>query len=182
MGALFIPRRWCSPAWGPTPCGTRRFSAASPVPRYCIPSCEADGDETPSRVHSRSPVRSSPDLWSPDGAGTLGPHPDASHPAVTHDARQGRRQALSTDLELHLRHQPNLHNAFTHSVRPRVAPGTPSPWGSRPVGDPVVRPRCTCRARRRPPTHLLAGPRWAVSIAVEAARPGQPRPGTAWRR
>jgi hypothetical protein len=45
--------------------------------------------------------------------------------------------------------------------------GTPSPWGSRPVGDPVVRLRCTCRARRRPPTHLLDHPRWAAFRATE---------------
>ena len=132
MGALFIPRRWCSPAWGPTPYGTCHFPAASPVPRCCIPSCEADGDETPSRVHSRSPVRSSPGLWSPDGTGTLGRHTDASHPAVTRDARQGRRQALSTGLELHLRHRRTSIDAFTHNVRPRVAPAAPSRPG--PIG------------------------------------------------
>src|SRR6266498_1241547 len=56
---------------------------------------------------------------------TLGPHPDASHPAVTRDARQGRRQALSTGLELHLRHRRTSVDVFTHTVRPRVAPGPP---------------------------------------------------------
>jgi hypothetical protein len=131
VDALFIPRRWCSPAWGPTPYGTCHFSAASPVPRCFTPSCEADGDETPSRVHSRSPARSSPGLSSPDGTGTLGPSPDASHPAVTRDARQGRRQALSTGLELHLRHR-RTSNRCDHSQRATScrtggsAPSTPS--------------------------------------------------------
>ena len=56
----------------------------------------------------------------------LGLHPDASHPAVTHNARQGRRQALSTGLELHLRHCRTSIGVFTHNVRPRVAPTAPS--------------------------------------------------------
>jgi hypothetical protein len=55
----------------------------------------------------------------------LGLHPDASHPAVTHNARQGRRQALSTGLELHLRHCRTSIGVLTHNVRPRVAPATP---------------------------------------------------------
>ena len=140
MDALFIPRRWCSPAWGPTPYGTCHFPAASPVPRCCIPSCEADGDETPSRVHSRSPVRSSPGLWSPDGTETLGPSPDASHPAVTRDARQGRRQALSTGPELHLRHRRTSINAFTHNGE--VGPGRGAGLSAGPF------PRAASRTRR----------------------------------
>ena len=36
-----------------------------------------------------SPVRSSPCLWLPDGTGTLGLLPGASHPAVTGEARPG---------------------------------------------------------------------------------------------
>jgi hypothetical protein len=52
---------------------------------------------------------------------------------------------------------------------PTTTMGTPSPAGSRPVGDPAVRLRPTCRARRRPPTHLLARPRWAAPCAMEVA-------------
>ena len=33
----------------------------------------------------------------------------------------------------------------------------------------MVRLRCTCRARRRPPTHLLNHPRWAAFRATEVA-------------
>lgn len=48
--------------------------------------------------------------------------------------------------------------------------GTPSPWGSRPVGDPAVRLRCTYRARRRPPTHPLNRPRWTAPRATKVVR------------
>jgi hypothetical protein len=48
--------------------------------------------------------------------------------------------------------------------------GHSSPWGSRPVGDPAVRLRCTSRARRRPPTHPLTPPRWRTLRATEVAR------------
>ncbi len=47
--------------------------------------------------------------------------------------------------------------------------GTPSPWGSRPVGDPAGRLRRTSRARRWPPTHLLDHPRGAAPGALEVA-------------
>ena len=46
-------------------------------------------NETSSRVHSRSPVRSSPRLWPPDGTRALGLLPGAPHPAVASDARPG---------------------------------------------------------------------------------------------
>src|SRR5260370_188216 len=41
--------------------------------------------------------------------------------------------------------------------------------GLAPAGDPAVRPRRTCRARHRPPTHLLNRPRWAAPRVTEAA-------------
>src|SRR5262249_3088164 len=47
--------------------------------------------------------------------------------------------------------------------------GHSSPWGSHPVGDPAVRLRCTCRARRRPPTHPLPPPHWRTPHATEVA-------------
>jgi hypothetical protein len=70
------------------------------------------------------------------------------------DARQGGDRPSSTGLKLRLRHQPNLRSArLLINVRPRVAiaptttMGTPSPWGSRPAGDPafvpVIRPSTT---------------------------------------
>lgn len=46
-------------------------------------------NEASSRVHLRSPVRSSPRLWPPDGTVTLGLLPGASHPAVASDACPG---------------------------------------------------------------------------------------------
>src|SRR3954451_6635078 len=67
-------------------------------------------------------------------------------------------------------------------VAPETTTGTPSPWGSRPVGDPAVRPRRTCRARRRPPTHLLDRPRWAALRAREVARSHGSCPGMTRRR
>ena len=77
----------------------------------------------------------------------LGLHPDASHPAVTHNARQGRRQALSTGLELHLRHCRTSIGVFTHNVRPRVAPAAP-PHPAHSAVDVPIPPRLAgCRPR-----------------------------------
>ena len=64
-------------------------SGQSLHPAGHIPSAGLERDEASSGVHSRSPVRSSPRLWPPDGTGALGLLPRASHPAVTRDARQG---------------------------------------------------------------------------------------------
>jgi hypothetical protein len=136
VGALFIPGRWCSPARSPTPCGTCRFPATSPVPPLPHPIGGGDGDETSTRIHHIHPsgllLACSPRMEREP----LGLHLGAPHPAVTRDARRGRRQAMSTGLELHLRHRTSI-DVFTHYVRPRVAPGPPSPWDSRPVGDPM---------------------------------------------
>jgi hypothetical protein len=60
--------------------------------------------------------------------------------------------------------------------------GTPSPWGSRPVGDPVVRLRRTYRARLRPPIHPLDRPRWTALRATEVARSHGSCPSMARRR
>jgi hypothetical protein len=60
--------------------------------------------------------------------------------------------------------------------------GHSSPWGSRPVGDPAVRLRCTYRARRRPPTHPLHPPHWRAPRATEVARSHGSCPGMARRR
>ena len=54
--------------------------------------------------------------------------------------------------------------------------------GLAPVGDPAVRLRHTYRARRRPPTHPLDHPRWAVLRATEVARSHGSCPGMARRR
>jgi len=67
----------------------RRQQRPAPAPRHHNPPAVAHLNEASSRVHSRSPVRPSPCLWLPDGAGALGREPRASHPAVTRDARQG---------------------------------------------------------------------------------------------
>ena len=68
--------------------GTCRFSTASPIPRWSIPSAGA-GITKHTKIHSRSPVRPSPCPPSPDGTKRLRLLPWASHPTVTHDARQG---------------------------------------------------------------------------------------------
>lgn len=84
------------PAASESPAGTRRFTAASPQPQQCVPSKGAQRNEASSRVHVCSPVRSSPCLWTPDGAGSLGLLPGAPHPTVTSDARPGEDARSST--------------------------------------------------------------------------------------
>ena len=54
--------------------GTCRFSTASPVPRWSIPSAGA-GITKHTKIHLRSPVRSSPCPPSPDGTGTASASP-----------------------------------------------------------------------------------------------------------
>ena len=55
----------------------RSGQPCTPLPR---PIGGAWDHETSSGVHSRSPVRSSPDLWLPDGTKTLGSHHLSSAP------------------------------------------------------------------------------------------------------
>ena len=78
------------------PAASQRRGPCTPV---LLPPAGAQRNEASSRVHWRSPVRSSPCLWSPGGAGALGLLPEASHPAVTSDARPGgdRPWALAWD-------------------------------------------------------------------------------------
>jgi hypothetical protein len=66
--------------------------------RWNISSADLNDDEATSRVHSRSPARSFPHPWPPDGTRALRLEPWASHPAVTRDARQGGNRPPSTDL------------------------------------------------------------------------------------
>ena len=71
-----------------------------------------------------SPVRPSPRVSPPGWNGPPSAFPRASHPADQEpdDARRGGDRPPSTDLEQHLRHQPNLQSgASTRGVRPRVA-------------------------------------------------------------
>jgi hypothetical protein len=72
-------------------------------------------DEASSRIHSRSPVRSCPDLGWPDGSASPSALPLASHPAVTDGARRDWAQASGTCLG-----REALPS--TPPVRPRVAP------------------------------------------------------------
>lgn len=44
----------------------------------------------------------------------------------------------------------------------------------------MVRPRCTYRARRRPPTHLLGPPHWRAPHVAEVARSHGSCPDTTW--
>ena len=90
----------------------------------------------------RRAVRSSPRLSPPDRTGTPWAFPRASHPANQEpdDARRGGDRPSSTDLELHAQHHisRSSNRAFTHYVRPRVAP--PEPAAS------LVRRGCCFRA------------------------------------
>ena len=47
---------------------------------------------------------------------------------------------------------------------------TPSPWASRPVGDPMFHSGGTYRARRRCPMHDLEYPHWASPIVQDVPR------------
>ena len=65
-----------------------------------------------------------PSRVAPGWNGSPRAFPRASHPADQEpdDARRGGDRPLSTGLEQHLRHQPNLQSCvFTRGVRPRVA-------------------------------------------------------------
>jgi len=53
----------------PAPAASQR---PVPAPRWSLPPVGAQLDEASSRVHLRSPVRSSPCLWPPDGTEALG--------------------------------------------------------------------------------------------------------------
>jgi len=78
--------------------------------------------------------------------------PDASHPAVTRDARQGRSQALSTGLELHLRHR-RTSNRCVHSQRATSC----RTGGSAPPG--LFGSRCAYPHPRKPGCPTRRGPR-----------------------
>ena len=95
------------------------------------------------RVHTNSPVRSSPRLTLPDGTGASWALPRASHPALTGDARRGGDRSSSTDLKHALRHRPSLQSCvFTQCVRPRVARDNAAAGGCRSLGaDPLSRGR-----------------------------------------
>jgi len=73
------------------------------------------------RVHSRSPVRSSPcPVAPPDGTGALGRLPRAPHPQQARPARRtpGRGPIPNTDQELRTRHNRPPICAFTQHARP----------------------------------------------------------------
>ena len=70
------------------PIAACRFPTASPAPRYCT-IAGVHPDEAFPAVHSRSPVRPSPHLRTPDGTESAWAFPPAPHPAVTGGARQG---------------------------------------------------------------------------------------------
>ena len=87
------------------PLGTRRFPTASPTALLKQPIDRASAvTRHQPRVHSRSPVRSSPRPWLPGWNRGPPAFPRAPHPAVTSNARQGRGQASSTRPGLHHRH------------------------------------------------------------------------------
>jgi hypothetical protein len=96
-----------------------------PTTRALIPSSRAHDHEASTGVHLRSPVRSSPrPVAPPDGTGSLGLVPRASHPQQAGPVgRTSRRGPISnTDQELRTRHNRPPICAFTPHARLRVAP------------------------------------------------------------
>ena len=93
-----------SAAGSESPAVACRFAAASPAPSATshLRGYRSRGIH---QEFAHSPVRPSPRLWRPDGAGALGLLPYASDPAVTSNARQGGDRPLSTGPELHDHHR-----------------------------------------------------------------------------
>lgn len=93
VGVLFIPEPWCPSATDLRPfrldVGTLDPTslAHNAVLVSHRPACW--NDETSSRIRSRSPGPSSPDLRRVDSSLVSWAFPPAPHPAVTSDARGG---------------------------------------------------------------------------------------------
>ena len=107
-----------------SPASACRITATRPYAPPRPPSMRSCASRSINKGSSNSPVRSSPRLWHPDGAGALGLEPRASHPAITRSARRGGDRPSSTSLKhaLRHRHRPSLQSCvFTQCVRPRVA-------------------------------------------------------------
>jgi len=100
--------RWCAPA---RPNTIRAAPAALqrpvPISRWCIPSSGSAHDEASSRVHVIHPS-GLPQPVTPGWNRDPWALPQASHPAVTRDARRGGDGPCALDRALHLRHQSNL--------------------------------------------------------------------------
>ncbi len=92
--------------------------------------------EASTRVHTISPVRSSPRLWLPDETGALGLEPRASHPALTSDARRsGDRQVIEHGPEstLYVTIDSSLQSCVDLSMRATSRRTRPSSSEDRPV-------------------------------------------------
>ena len=76
-----------------SPAAACRLAAAVPVPPSSNPPPEASYHEASSRVHGRSPVRPSPRLWPPGGAGALGLVPPSFTPRRYRRCMSGWGQA-----------------------------------------------------------------------------------------
>jgi hypothetical protein len=108
----------------------------TPVPRYCFHLPRAWDNGASSRVHSRSPVRSSPMPVPPGGTGALGRLLRASHPAVTSDACRSGDGHSGTCPESRHRHQPAspTHPLATRTlVSHACQPIIPDPIGPGPA-------------------------------------------------
>jgi hypothetical protein len=111
---------------------------------------EPKRDEASPRVHSRSPVRSSPCLWPPDGSGTLGRLLRAPHPTVASDARRSGdgpwtlARIYTVDIS-RTSNRCNHSNCATSCRtdpafpgRSRAATGSPvppGPWSTKPISE-----------------------------------------------
>src|SRR3954467_11464529 len=126
LGALFTPRPSGALTAGPIPPAAARplYQRPGPITPVVVPSSGAVSYGASSRVHSRSPARSSPSPGRPpDGTGTpsafsSGFAPQQARPAAHAKAGDGHRalaRSYMTDIV-----GPPIH-ALTRNVRPRVA-------------------------------------------------------------
>jgi hypothetical protein len=104
------------------PLGTRRFPTASPTAllRQPIDRASAVTRHQP-RVHSRSPVRSSPRPWLPGWNGGPPAFPELRTLPLPATHVGAGTDHLDTDQDLHHQHHRTSKGATTHNVRPRVA-------------------------------------------------------------
>src|SRR5207253_11245896 len=126
-GALCTPGPRCSHGQLLVAARRRRFPAADPAPALRSISGGLD-HEASMRDRLRSPVRSSPCLWLPYGAGALGLFPRCFEPRRCQRRTSGWGRIANTSPKLTVVYMldPPV-GELTRTVRPRVATGTSKP-------------------------------------------------------
>jgi hypothetical protein len=153
IGVATLPAREIRPGWvlsilrgcgahtagAGTPAAADRFATAHPCTRVLPPPPQAWNNEASSRVHSRSPVRSSPLPVAPGRNG----NPWASPPGFTPRRYQRRMpewgQASGTCPGSRHRHQPALLSTHPLTTRTFVSHACPTILAHRPAVGPVRR-------------------------------------------